>query len=392
MGGQGPAGPQGQNGPAHTYPYAGTSAHAGQAQHQETVNGGAYAYVIRDDDDGTRSARRQPVVDQMPASQPHSRHVRGSRTEPLSLGPAPSAAGADVRGAPVHDGPRAGSQADEAPVSDAVVPFSADDPAYGPPSQEWYQHAEEARRQETEDELRLSRGPFEPLPPDHEITIQAPPATTGAGPGDPRDDPPDGRRSDSQASSPGQASNPGQADTTGQADQAKSGETHDPAQSGDVREDDLDVALVGQGTGPLARIKDLYVTVEAVGDRTIDKHFDELLERQRQLISDYFTKQEFRGSPRPDASPPAAAPGAAGRSGGSRSGDGARPGSRSGDGARPGSRSGDGAPPGSRSGDGARPGSRAGDGPRPGSGAADEAKAGSDSQRPRVGRAPRSPR
>jgi hypothetical protein len=38
----------------------------------------------------------------------------------------------------------------------------------------------------------------------------------------------------------------------------------------------------------LEQIKDLYMTVEAIGDDNVDKHFDELLQRQRELISEYF--------------------------------------------------------------------------------------------------------
>ncbi len=38
----------------------------------------------------------------------------------------------------------------------------------------------------------------------------------------------------------------------------------------------------------LEQIKDLYMTVEAIGDDNVDKHFDELMQRQRELISDYF--------------------------------------------------------------------------------------------------------
>ena len=38
----------------------------------------------------------------------------------------------------------------------------------------------------------------------------------------------------------------------------------------------------------LERIKDLYLTVEAIGDNNVGKHFDELMQRQRELISDYF--------------------------------------------------------------------------------------------------------
>jgi hypothetical protein len=38
----------------------------------------------------------------------------------------------------------------------------------------------------------------------------------------------------------------------------------------------------------LEQIKDLYMTVEAIGDDNVDKHFDELMQRQRELISEYF--------------------------------------------------------------------------------------------------------
>ena len=38
----------------------------------------------------------------------------------------------------------------------------------------------------------------------------------------------------------------------------------------------------------LEKIKDLYLTVEAIGDNNVGKHFDELMQRQRELISDYF--------------------------------------------------------------------------------------------------------
>jgi hypothetical protein len=173
------------------------------------------------------------------------------------------------------------------------VAYGPDDPAYGPPSPDWYQRADEARLQEVQDERRQSRGAFEPLPPDHEVTAPPPPAPAdaNANAGGLTDDEPVG---------------------TGQAD----GNQADGSQA-DELDDDLDVALVGQGAGPLEGIKDLYVTAEAIGERRLDKHFEQLLERQRQLISDYFTKQEFRGSagPRRAAATrpaPAAAEGTAG--------------------------------------------------------------------------------
>jgi hypothetical protein len=38
----------------------------------------------------------------------------------------------------------------------------------------------------------------------------------------------------------------------------------------------------------LEQIKDLYLTAEAIGERNVDKHFDQLLAQQRELISEYF--------------------------------------------------------------------------------------------------------
>ena len=53
----------------------------------------------------------------------------------------------------------------------------------------------------------------------------------------------------------------------------------------------------------LEKIKDLYLTVEAIGDDNVDKHFDELLQRQRELISDYF-KETGIGSGKSRAAQP----------------------------------------------------------------------------------------
>ena len=35
-------------------------------------------------------------------------------------------------------------------------------------------------------------------------------------------------------------------------------------------------------------IKDLYLTAEAIGDDALDRHFQQVSERQRQLIREYF--------------------------------------------------------------------------------------------------------
>jgi hypothetical protein len=59
-----------------------------------------------------------------------------------------------------------------------------------------------------------------------------------------------------------------------------------------------DEALRAGGDGPensaqaraqkLEQIKDLYLTAEAIGQANVDKHFDQLLAQQRELISEYF--------------------------------------------------------------------------------------------------------
>jgi hypothetical protein len=48
----------------------------------------------------------------------------------------------------------------------------------------------------------------------------------------------------------------------------------------------------------LEKIKDLYLTVEAIGDDNVGKHFDELMTRQRELISDYFKETGIGKGPR----------------------------------------------------------------------------------------------
>jgi hypothetical protein len=40
----------------------------------------------------------------------------------------------------------------------------------------------------------------------------------------------------------------------------------------------------------LDQIKDLYLTAEAIGEDALDKHFDQVSERQRQLIREFFER------------------------------------------------------------------------------------------------------
>ena len=40
----------------------------------------------------------------------------------------------------------------------------------------------------------------------------------------------------------------------------------------------------------LEQLRDLYLTAEAIGEQNVDKHFDQILAQQRELISEYFSR------------------------------------------------------------------------------------------------------
>ena len=47
----------------------------------------------------------------------------------------------------------------------------------------------------------------------------------------------------------------------------------------------------------LEQIKDLYLTAEAIGEANVDKHFDQLLAQQRELIGEYFKQSNASRPP-----------------------------------------------------------------------------------------------
>ena len=63
----------------------------------------------------------------------------------------------------------------------------------------------------------------------------------------------------------------------------------------------------------LEQIKDFYLTAEAIGEQNVDKHFDQLMVQQRELISEYFKQSEAgdglaaRGETRGETQPEAPA-------------------------------------------------------------------------------------
>ncbi len=58
-------------------------------------------------------------------------------------------------------------------------------------------------------------------------------------------------------------------------------------------DDDADEPIE-QRARKLEQIKDFYLTAEAIGEENVDKHFDQLLAQQRELISEYFKQSANR--------------------------------------------------------------------------------------------------
>jgi hypothetical protein len=143
---------------------------------------------------------------------------------------------------------------------DPALAYGPDDPAYGPPGPDWYKRRdqgaawlEDAEQHQDEGEASAVRGPFEPL-------------------------------------------RLGERDASGAAEHRPAGD--EPSLDGDDNGpsslDDEFPDLLDFGTpsdpeaGTLGQIKDLYLTAETISPAGLDRHFDQLLERQRQLISEYF--------------------------------------------------------------------------------------------------------
>ena len=122
----------------------------------------------------------------------------------------------------------------EPPSPERANAWGPDDPAYGPPNPDWYTSEEQAEQQAA-GEFQPTRGVFEPL-----------------------------------------------------SNQGKSGQ---------VSAAGLPIGLElpeADGTPLLEQIEKFYLTAEAISAENLDTRFDELLERQRQLISAYFTEAALR--------------------------------------------------------------------------------------------------
>lgn len=128
------------------------------------------------------------------------------------------------------------------------------DPGPNDPSY-WYDLSGTSQAEETPQVPEEARGPFEPL-----VSSADPPGTV--------------RHAAADAG-----------DGSGTDDGSASGGPDLPAEAPGA--DGLqDVAHAH--ARKLEQIKDLYLTAEAIGEANVDKHFDQLLSQQRELISEYF--------------------------------------------------------------------------------------------------------
>ena len=160
---------------------------------------------------------------------------------------------------------------------DPDLAYGPDDPGYGPPSPDWYRRTEQppvesaAKEQEAEPGgSRTERGPFEPV--HHDERADA---------GQPAED------GDGTAAVPG----------TGLSEMPG----FDPI--GYEAPDLLDLGPDDPADGALDGLKTLYQTAEAIGSDRLERSLDQLLERQRKLITSYFTESGDLGPVDLDAPP-----------------------------------------------------------------------------------------
>jgi hypothetical protein len=129
----------------------------------------------------------------------------------------------------------------------------ANDPSY------WYDLSGTGQEPESPHAAEEARGPFEPL-----VSSADPPGTV--------------RHAAAEAADAAEAGDGrGTGDGSGGPDAAAGAPEADGLQ---------DVAHAH--ARKLEQIKDLYLTAEAIGEANVDKHFDQLLSQQRELISEYF--------------------------------------------------------------------------------------------------------
>jgi len=235
-GGPGYAVPGGPPRPGSSGP-AGAPGFSGPAESSRQFDGG-YAHVIRAADNPVRPASHaQPANPAQPAG-------FGSAVDDADV--VDDAEVYVYRDTSEPSGPPAAAAAAAAePVADER------DASY------WYDLSGEDRSPVPAE----TRGPFEPLmsssrPPSDPAS---PPSSSAQGPGGPG------------ATAKGAADKLVEPDVAG--DHGDENSAHEHARK-------------------LEQIKDFYLTAEAIGEQNVDKHFDQLLAQQRDLISEYFKQSD----------------------------------------------------------------------------------------------------
>jgi hypothetical protein len=173
-------------------------------------------------------------------------------------GPADTTGDAAPAGATLPAGAASSASAPGTADVDPALAYGPDDPAYGPPGLDWYKRDDEPAPRTGEDPggPRTARGPFEPLRPgDREEAGY-----------------PDYEPADGEPEVDGD-----QVDISGY--QSVDDEISELLDFGTLSDPEA---------AALDRITDLYLAAETISPASFDGHFDELLERQRQLISEYF--------------------------------------------------------------------------------------------------------
>jgi hypothetical protein len=337
------AGEPAQNG----YPDYGYPAHD---RYGQNVNGGEYAYVISDH--GPRGARpapprgpqQPPAAEQQPFAGEPRRRTREERMQARPTGATrsitagiPIAAPAASAPAPPNPPRNASPPAHANPPANAnqSSAYGPDDPAYGPPEPGWSHQdrpladvhpPEQSGRAESADaaERAGASAKAEPITAEP-VTLESPhaqppheqsphaqplpaeqPAPEQSRPDRPRSEPAaPGQTEPEQPATPRPVSTD-QPPVRGPFEPlvehnrptaaAASLSADDPATDPEGRPYEFpgldDDEPAGSAAAALDRLKELHRTAAAVAPQSLDAHFDQLLERQRRLISEYISEAE----------------------------------------------------------------------------------------------------
>jgi hypothetical protein len=284
-----PAGGPAQNGyPDYGYP--------AQDRYGQSVNGGEYAYVISDDGPrgprpaAPRGPQQPPAAERKPPVAEPRRRTREERMQARPTGETRSITAGMPTAAPAATRPAQPTRSANATTSSAYGP---DDPAYGPPEPGWsHQDRPTADVHGTEQSGRAEP----PAAPEPE---RSRPEQPGPEPAEPEQAEPE-QPAPPQPAATDQPAVRGPFEPLVEHDHptsaAASLSADHPATDPEGRPYEFpgldDDEPAGSADAALDRLKELHRTAAAVAPQSLDAHFDQLLERQRRLISEYISEAE----------------------------------------------------------------------------------------------------